>query len=52
MFTKIEELHDNTTNEGFYPLTHEQAVIDNNGIDLETKLNQINDDLETKLNQQ
>ena len=51
MFTKIEELHDNTTNEGFYPLTHEQAVIDNNGIDLETKLNQINDDLETKLNQ-
>ena len=45
MFKKIEELHDHKTNEGFYPLTHVQAVIDNDEIDLKTKLNQINNAL-------
>jgi hypothetical protein len=47
MFTKIEELHDSSTNKSFYPLTHVQAVIDNDGIDLETKLNQINNNIST-----
>ena len=45
MFNTVEALHDNITNKGFYPLTHEQAVIGNDEVDLETKLKKINKDI-------
>ena len=49
MFKTIEALHDNVTNTGFYPLTHEQAVIGNDEVDLETKLKKINNDISKSL---
>ena len=45
MFKTVEALHDNITNRGFYPLTHEQAVIGNDEVNLETKLKNINNEI-------
>jgi len=34
----IDWLKDKTTGQKFYPVTHEDAVIDSNGVTLSTKL--------------
>lgn len=44
--TNIKKLKEN--GQDIFPITHEQAVLDSNGVTLDTKLNDINNNIPTK----